>query len=71
MGKIYIHGGTFIDALREAGLLPDRTVSVTIRATYGEPVRMEYECHPSQEELAALLPGIKKADSADDARAGA
>jgi hypothetical protein len=40
-----ILGDKFINALTAAGLLPERTVSVVIRAAISEVVVMEYEVY--------------------------
>jgi len=54
----------FIDALRDAGVLPDLCTEVTIHAKIGDVVTMEYTIMLDGEEVdtAALVAGIKVCD---------
>jgi hypothetical protein len=61
-------GHTFIRALEDAGLLPDRTVSVFIRATVGEPVELSYETL-ADELLLDIAGAIRETDDTQEALA--
>jgi hypothetical protein len=51
----------FINALIEAGLVGDRTATVTIKATCGEPIYLDYECL-GDERLLNIVGAIEVVD---------
>lgn len=56
----------FIKALTDAGLVPERTVSVFIKAKVGEPITMDYTCF-GDERLLDVARGVRVAADGEDA----
>lgn len=61
-----ILGDKFVQALTDAGLLPERTLGVVIRATVGEPVEMTYEVF-GDERLLDIAGAIEETDDPEEA----
>jgi hypothetical protein len=61
-----IMGDKFIAALHEAGLVDDRTSTVTIKATVGRPILLDYECF-GDDRLLDIVGAIEVLDDEDAA----
>jgi hypothetical protein len=67
MRSTVLRGNKFIEALKDAGLVPKYTTRITITANYDSVVELEYECL-AQENLIQVVPGMEIEGAA---RAGA
>lgn len=57
----------FIKALEANGLLPENTLSVTIRARYGDLLTMDYETIAETESMGKVIETLKIAGNQKDA----